>query len=532
MFMIVRKPCPQHAKASDVFPLSWPLIAGPLMVALPNVLLGVHGGDDFEFHIPTWMDAAAQNTLLPRWAAGANLGFGDARFLFYPPLSWVIGSLLCRILPSAVAIAFYVFSCGLIASTAMFLFAREFMDRHEAMIAGMFFSMSPYFLYDIYRRAAYGEALALAFFPASVAFLVRLQKFRQSREIALFSLSVSLIWLANIPLALISSVALLVLIICLSVSKRDWHLPIYAALGALLSIGLVAFYILPLSAQMKWVNSHAIGIEVQSFRSFSVGVSTLLVATAIVHGFGAAFAFIRFRGSRVPLVVLAVLPLIMLSPLSLPFWSLPVTRYIQFPYRWLSVIAPTYGVAAGLILRARHLWITSTTLLVLACLLTAPAIIHRRTACIKYMDELREATRDGTGYEGNGDWAPLQFQLRPAMKNAPLASLVRSVENHSVDVVLWTARHKIIEVDSPEHATIRFHLAFYPLWKITTNGQPIPASADENGVLQTDLRPGMNHIEISMQTPPLQYEGILISLVSVVLLTCTARIPRRLPHSP
>ena len=72
-----------------------PLLA--FLIVVPLLLHGPSCGHDYGFHVQSWMDAGEQlrhGRLLPRWAFSPAFNAGEPRFVFYPPISWLLGSLL------------------------------------------------------------------------------------------------------------------------------------------------------------------------------------------------------------------------------------------------------------------------------------------------------------------------------------------------------------------------------------------------------------------------------------------------------
>jgi len=57
---------------------------------------------DFDIHLVSWFDCLnswRHGIVYPQWTPSANYGAGEPRFIFYPPLTWMLGAALGLVLP-------------------------------------------------------------------------------------------------------------------------------------------------------------------------------------------------------------------------------------------------------------------------------------------------------------------------------------------------------------------------------------------------------------------------------------------------
>src|SRR6202167_1720446 len=77
-----------------------------LIACSPRIFRGVSCGHDFEFHLISWCETKrswSEGIFYPHWAQTPNWGAGEPRFVFYPPLTWMLGALLGLIFPWTLA---------------------------------------------------------------------------------------------------------------------------------------------------------------------------------------------------------------------------------------------------------------------------------------------------------------------------------------------------------------------------------------------------------------------------------------------
>ena len=254
-----------------------------LVAVLPLIMHGCSCGHDFDFHLLNWMEAASQfshGNLHPHWAFSAAFNAGEPRFVFYPPLSWVLGALLGLLLthlPGVTPAAGWNATPILftwIALTAsgftLYRLARAFATTNAALLAATLYLANPYMLFTAYERTAYAELLAAAWIPLLFHAILR-----DRVTIPGIALPVALLWLTNAPAAVMGSYVLALLATLRLIStyraaavpgapglaSETWvsrhKVPLQLALnttaGTVLGLAIAAFYIVPAAYERRFV---------------------------------------------------------------------------------------------------------------------------------------------------------------------------------------------------------------------------------------------------------------------------------------
>jgi len=396
------------AAANPGKPARWRRFAGPAVILLaaaiasaPIWIHGAAGADDFDFHMISWLDA--QHSWLsgipyPHWAPSPNFGAGEPRFVFYPPLTWVLGAGLGLILPWGLVPAIMVFL--LLGGTGLATreLARQMLPDAPATLAGCAALFSGYALFTAYERLAVGELCGGFWIPLLLLFANRDRNPSAApwgRALDGSTLPLALIlagcWLSDAPVGVMASYLLAAVAVAAAVMARSWFPVMRASIAFISGVALAAFYLIPAAWEQRWVDilqatgvngdpglkiennwlfphhqDPALKLHDQTLHFMSpIAVSMVAVALASLivlwlrgkisatsRGTVAAedrdADAARQRIARswwIPLALIPPVVILLQLPESLPIWGLfPKLRFLQFPWRWVLIVEAPMAV--------------------------------------------------------------------------------------------------------------------------------------------------------------------------------------------
>lgn len=514
-------------------------LAALFVACSARILRGVSCGHDFEFHLVSWMEtqrAWSQGVFYPHWAQTPNWDAGEPRFVFYPPLIWMLGALLGYLLPWTLvptALVFLILTATGFAVRAMLRgladsLTGSWVSGGKATLAGVIAAVTPYGLFTAYERTAFGELAAAAWIPLLLLFAWRVPDGSISlprgvdRSALWLALIVAATWFTNAPSGVMACYLLAYAALSAALLRREWWPIVRAGIAVPVGLGVAACYLMPAAVEQKWIEigrAVDVGMRVEDSWLFARHAapdlelhdqvlrtaSVLVVLTVTLACLGFLIAWLRRRlptdARPVWLPLAGLVPLIFLLqfPFSAPLWEwLPKLAFLQFPWRWLMVLDLPFAVFLAVATpwkSVRRRLGSAAGWAVVLVLFTALGTLFFFQYCDDEDDvgNQNAVFQASSGVDGTDEYAALGSDNSLIASGLPDACLVDDAtedlgeseagaapawypEQGSCDqqfkAQLWQNEHKIFKIDADHAGFLVLRLSRYPAWRITVNGRP------------------------------------------------------------
>ena len=552
------------SRALDFIARHTPVSAVPLIALLllschallRGLLVSGHDATAYPPRLVEFTRAVVDGHIPPVWAADLGNGFGQPLFGFAPPLAMAAALpfhfLGCRLADSLQFGLFILVTAGALAVHRL---ARDLpVSPLAALGATACWLFAPYFHTDLFVRAAYAEAAALAVAPVAVLALWRVLGPRPSAaSVAMAAVAIAFVLLGHNAVALLL-VPALALYVCLATFGPPLRFgPALTGGGAIASgLTLSAFFWVPALAENDFVKTYLMRTDsFQSWRlhfptwgqllyspwgfGYSVpgpndGMSFMVGPLLLLGGGVGLWAAIRRGPGRARTLALAaaaasLLGIFIASPLSTFVWErVTLLQYFVLPWRALAlptVFLPVLAAFAFDALPARAAAAAISAVVLLGLPHTEPK------GYLRYDEEFYEPERiaaNGIHTSTLEEYEPKWVGERPPHATAPL-SMPSGIE--TLERLEKTARRAYL-ARLAEGGTVEAATFWFPGWRVEVDGLPVPTGiVPIRGTISFPVPAGEHRISLVFEKTPLRGATLLVSLAAVAALLAATIASRR-----
>jgi 6-pyruvoyl-tetrahydropterin synthase related domain len=525
-----------------------------VLALLPTIPPAIYGfaGHDFRFHFSSWMEMATawkQGNIWPCWAEAADFNLGDPHLCYYPPFSFMVGSLLSFLLPLRMAPAAFIWLSLFISGLSMYAAGGHFVAPKDRLTAAVLYMGSPYLLLTALNRFDAAELLTMSWMPLVLLYFYEAVWLRKRKAMVLLGALLGLSWLTNFPASLILLYSLFI-VACISTIRQRSLLPALCYAGAAcIGVALAAFRLAPTFFERKWVRPRL--VLRYDFRSFFILIPFSRLVSKNFQLCCWLFACLEFvlialcaytwhkkrtnNSTEKIFVELAAVAFIFQLPITTVLWEvLPEFRFIGFSYRFLGLIAATLPLVLLAKNSPRALrWPAYVLIGLMACL---PFIgytrggFQGRSRPYPGFDGVIASLRQG--YQGVPEYVPVGAVSPTAPIHLPAVAAEPSDVVSNCQVTAWSAGSQLRELstDSSRGCRVRLALFFYPYWRaFDESHRRLSVEKNPEGLLVVLVPPGRHTVRIVFKAASsLRTATAIVSIVMAFLIGFLLAGPSRL----
>jgi uncharacterized membrane protein len=486
----------------------------------------------------------------PVWAPDLGAGHGQPLFGFAPPLVYMVALPFRGLgLGLADSLQLGLLLLFLLGAAAVYRIGRSLgFDRSVSSAGSVAWLFAPYTALDLFVRAAYAEAAAIAVAPIALFLVWRAVVKPSWQRAALAAIGVAFVMLGHNGMALLFLPALAVLVVARAWPADDRWTRLFSGGGAIAAgLGLAAFFWLPALAESELVKVdllrtdflrwelHAISPLQLVWGRWGYGYSGPGTDDGMSYALGAAHLTLAIlgvslalrRGDRRSRLVFATCGFIALGgALLATTWAawvwqrLPILQFLAFPWRALALpglLLPLLALPAFAWLRGRWRLAAVGLLVILNLPHTEPK------SYLAFDDEFYEPAsiaRRGLNTSTREEYEPTAVVERPPWSAVRLAGAGDVAQ--IVELSFSTLRQEY-EVRASEAVRLEASTFYYPGWRATVDGVPVAiAPVPGRGTIGLDIPAGRHRVALIFGRTPIRAIALWLSMATAILLGVAA----------
>ncbi len=470
-------------------------------------------GDWMVIRFSAFYQALTDGQFPVRFLGRLNHGFGYpvANFL-YPGFMYLAAPIKLLGLGFVSSIKIVLILSMLGGGFFAFKWLAKIFDEKAAFIGAVFYTYTPYHLYDLYKRGSVGEILSIAILPFVLWQIERNNFF-------LVSLGIFLIILAHNSLAVLFLLFLIFYMgLNIYISSIKQELAKNYLISLLLGFGMASFFWIPALAELRFTSFSE--TKVSQWANYFADANLIGGSTLVVFGIVMLLTLtgkIKPKEHRLTLFlfVVGLLSVFLSSSISAPLWNILPSSFIQFPFRFLSLLIPSVAFMAACIVsilgnKSKNLM---AALLLIILFISSLSFLKPEVKFDK--DDSFYSTNEGTT-NVKDEYMPYWVKEKPDRR---FEDKVEVIGKGEVKNLIYNSKRINFRTLFESEQTARVNTIYYPGWKASVNGQQIEIDyGNSGGVMDLKLPAGTNTVELKFEETPLRLFADFLSLASLTLL--------------
>lgn len=495
-----------------------------------------------------------------RWVEHLGYGYGYPIFNFYAPLPYYLGALFMFLgfdSIDAVKILFIVATTG--SFLTMYIFLKKFTNQFGAICAAVIYTLFPYHAVNTYVRGALSEQFGYLFIPLVLLSYLKVAEHNLKKKSIfwpiLLGVSSALVVLSHNLSVIIISISLLpILVVNIIRSRKRKKFISHILIAIAVCFGLTAFYVLPVIVESRFTNvssqvgggadfrDHFVCVgqlwnsswgfggstpDCQDGISFKLGKTNILFfIQALLIGIYSVFKTKRAGvDSFYTGAVLSLVGLFFILSFSSFLWVIiPALEYVQYPWRFLTVVSLGISIVIGFavsevsgLVKKPYLQYGIVFIVVLLTLLNNSKLFYPQKNVLKDLPRYTDVS--SIRY----DISKISDEYMPENFNKPKSftelqnSYISGSSGLTISKIESSSKAIQAEIMSYTDQKVLINIAPYPSWDIYVDGKRAEYKNTSNGI-EIPIAKGEHAIVARFtQTPP-QFVGNLITIITIFTL--------------